>query len=269
MPISRLQTEILTTLAAGRDPGSYVAGATPLNLRGPRYSRDIDVFHDREERVESAALGDAEALTQAGFAVRWVRQSLLIYGAEVAKGDEKTRLEWVADSDFRFFPTVRDPLFGYVLHPVDLAANKMMAAVGRREVRDILDLTTIHRNILPLGAVAWAAVEKSPGFTPAGLLAEIRRNSLYPAAEWRELLTEKPLDPGAVMAELRLALEEAEAFVARMPAAQVGLVFVEAGRPVAPDPAHLERYVSHAGRRQGHWPSSSEIGSAMLDCYRR
>jgi hypothetical protein len=37
---------------------------------------------------------------------------------------EATELEWVVDSDFRFFPTMRDDTFGYVLHPVDLATNK-------------------------------------------------------------------------------------------------------------------------------------------------
>jgi hypothetical protein len=54
---------------------------------------------------------------------------------------------------FRFFPTVQDEVFGYVLHPIDLAMNKLMAAVGRRAVRDLVDLVTIHETILPIGAV--------------------------------------------------------------------------------------------------------------------
>ncbi len=36
-----------------------------------------------------------------------------------------------------------------------------MAAAGRRALRDILDLITIHERILALGAVIWAAVEKA------------------------------------------------------------------------------------------------------------
>ena len=63
--------------------------------------------------------------------------------------------------------------------------NKVMAAAGRRELRDILDLVTIHETILTLGPLIWAAVEKAPGFTPEGLIAEIRRNSNYSASEWR------------------------------------------------------------------------------------
>src|SRR5438270_4795450 len=96
-----------------------------------------------------------------------------------------------------------DETFGYVLHPVDLAMNKVMAAAGRRELRDIVDLVTVHETILPLGAVVWAAVEKSPGFTPEGLIAEIRRNANYPAADWRALQSSEPLDPKDITARLR------------------------------------------------------------------
>src|SRR5437764_449393 len=56
VPLSKIQMDILSLLASQRDPESYVAGATPLNRDAPRYSSDIDVFHDREERVATAAL---------------------------------------------------------------------------------------------------------------------------------------------------------------------------------------------------------------------
>jgi hypothetical protein len=264
VPLSKTQADILRLLASHRDPESYVAGATPLNRTAPRYSSDIDVFHDREERVAFAALNDAQTLELEGYAIRWLRQHPAIHTAEVKRAGDGTRLEWVADSDFRFFPTMRDEIFGYVLHPVDLAMNKVMAAAGRRELRDLVDLVTIHATILPLGAVVWAAVEKSPGFTPEGLIAEVRRNSNYPLAEWRELLTSEPLDPHIVMTRLRSALDEAEAFVTRMPTDKLGLLFLKEGQVVQPDSAHLEIYQTHAGQRRGHWPSNSEITAAML-----
>ena len=53
-----------------------------------------------------------------------------------------------------------------------------------------------------------------------------------------------------------------------MPAGKEGLLFLQEGRVVQPDPARLGDYAEHAGGRHGHWPSSSEIGSAMLDRYR-
>ena len=147
VPLSSIQIDILRLLAANRDPESYVAGAAPLNRAAPRISDDIDVFHDREDRVASAALTDAQTLTKAGYGVVWLRQLPLMYTAEVTRDDTSTRLEWVADSDYRFFPTIKDDTFGYVLHPVDLAMNKVMAAAGRRELRDIVDLVTVHERI--------------------------------------------------------------------------------------------------------------------------
>jgi hypothetical protein len=268
VPISKLQSDILRVLASRRDPESYVAGATPLNREAVRYSGDIDIFHDREERVVSAALADAGTLEAAGFDVRWLRQFPTIYTAEIGRADSHTRLEWVVDSDFRFFPTVRDEMFGYVLHPVDLAVNKTMAAAGRRAVRDLVDLVTVHETILPLGAVVWAAVEKSPGFTPEGLIAEIRRNSHYPAAEWRALETTVPLDPKAVTLQLRWILDEADGFVAGMPSEKAGLLFIEGGKVVQPDSERLDSYSTHAGQRRGQWPSSPEISAAMLERFR-
>jgi hypothetical protein len=254
-------------LAAHRDPESYVAGSTPLNRDAPRFSGDIDVFHDRQERVVQAAINDAAVLKGAGYQVAWLRQLPTIYTAGVTKGDGGTRLEWVADSDFRFFPTMPDETFGYVLHPVDLAMNKVMAAAGRSELRDLVDLVTIHDRILTLGAVVWAAVEKSPGFTPEGLIAEIRRSSNYPRTEWLKLSSSEPLDPKHIMGRLREALEEAEAFVSQMPTGKAGLLFLKEGHVAQPDPSRLHEYQTHAGQRRGGWPTSAEISTAMFERY--
>ncbi len=174
-------------------------------------------------------------------------------------------LEWARDSDFRFYPTVRDEVFGYVLHVVDIATNKALAAAGRREPRDVIDLLTVHDRHMPLGAVMWAAVAKDPGFSPESLIAEIRRNARYRQDDYADLDVIEPLDAGVVARHLRGALDDADAFVRAMPAGKEGLLFLKDGRPVQPDPAHLEAYLEHAGRRRGHWPSSPEIGSAMLD----
>jgi hypothetical protein len=170
VPLSKIQTDILRLLVAHRDPESYVAGATPLNRNAPRISNDIGVFHDREERVAAAALDDTQTLAAAGYHIVWLRQLPLMYTAEVTREGAGTRLEWVVESDYRFFATQPDETFGYVLHPIDLAMNKVMAAAGRCELRDIVDLVTVHQTILPLGAVIWAAVENRPAPRPKGLL---------------------------------------------------------------------------------------------------
>jgi hypothetical protein len=268
VPLSKIQTDILQLLASHRDPESYIAESTPLNRDSPRYSGDIDVFHDREELVARAVSEDAAVLEQQGYTLQWQRREPAIYTVLVERSGEATKLEWVVDSDFRFFPTMRDEMFGYVLHPVDLAMNKAMAAAGRREVRDLVDLVTIHETILPLGAVVWAVVEKAPGFTPEGLIAEIRRSSSYSSVEWRALMTSEPLDPNAIMRLLRGALDEAEAFVAKMPTGKAGLLFLKDGQVTQPDPSRLGDYQTHAGRRRGQWPTSAEISAAMFERYK-
>jgi hypothetical protein len=252
---------------AHRDPESDIADSTYLTRRGTQLSGDIDIFHDHEDRVARAAEEDVAALTAEGMNVQWQRREPLFYQASVSAADDTTRLEWVVDSDFRFYPAQRDPDFGYVLHPADLAPNKIMAAAGRREPRDIVDLIDIHDSILPLGAVAWAAVGKSLGFTPEGLINEVRRLASYRDEDFKRIASEPPVDAGLVMRRLRQALEDADVFVRRMPTEKIGLLFLKSGQAVQPDPEHLDAYATHAGARRGHWPSSSEIGHAMLGRY--
>lgn len=269
MPLSKIQTDILRLLATHRDPESYVAGSTPLNRDAPRYSDDIDIFHDREERVAVAAQADAAFLQEHGYALEWKRREPGIYALIASRSGETTKLEWVLDSDFRFFPTIRDETFGYVLHPVDLATNKVGAAYGRREPRDVVDLLTIHDRILPLGAVVWASAGKSLGFTPEGIINEIRRAARYTDADFRRLASNPPLDPAATMTRLREVLNEAEAFVTRMPTDKVGLLFLKGGHVVQPGPDRLEEYQTHAGQRRGQWPTSADITAAMFERYNK
>jgi len=267
VPLSKIQSDILRLLAAHRDPESYVAGSTPLTRNTPRYSGDIDVFHDREERVGQAATQDIALLQEHGYTVTWTRPGPGVYAVVAARQGATTKLEWVSDSDFRFFPTIRDETFGYVLHPVDLATNKVGAAYGRQEPRDVVDLLAIHERILPLGAVVWASVGKALGFTPEGIINEIRRSARYTEADFRRIDSDPPIDPAATMTRLREVLSEAEAFVSRMPTEKAGLLFLKEGHVVQPDPDRLEKYQTHAGKRRGHWPSSLEITAAMFEEY--
>jgi hypothetical protein len=126
----------------------------------------------------------------------------------------------------RFFPTLRDETFGYVLHPIDLATNKAMAAAGRREPRDIVDLVMIHNEIVPLGAVIWGAVEKSIGFTPEGLINEIRGLARYTASDFNRVDSNPPVDSVDILQQLRQALDKAEDFLMRMPTDKAGLLFL-------------------------------------------
>ena len=73
-----------------------------------------------------------------------------------------------------------------------------------------------------------------------------------------------PVDAGAVPWRLRDVLEKADTFVRAMPAGREGLLFLKDGATVQPDADNLAAYTAHGGSRRGFWPSSSEIGSAMV-----
>jgi len=115
VPLDRIQTDILNLLASHRDPESYVAGSTPLNRDAPRYSGDIDVFHDREERVVHAAMEDCALLAANGYALQWLRREPAFYAVLASQRGETTKLEWAVGS------------------PCDLWRNR--AFVARCEVR--------------------------------------------------------------------------------------------------------------------------------------
>lgn len=267
MPLGKFQSDVLRVLAAQRSPDSDIAGGVAINREGPRFSGDIDIFHDSEARLEAAANTDAAALTAAGYAVTWERVREGKRDATVSRGSEAMPLEWVTDATFRFFPTQPDELFGYVLHPVDLATNKASAAADRRVPRDVVDLVTIHETILPLGAVVCAAVGKFPGVSPEGMLTEITRHSRFTAEEFEALATEEPVDVPALHRRIRSMIEDAESFIAKLPSDAVGVVFMDGDRAVQPDVDALDKYQRNPGAPRGFWPSSPDIARAMLDRY--
>ena len=252
MPLTKFQSHVLRVLAAERSPDSYIAGGVARNREGPRFSGVIDIFQDSENRLAAAAEADAKALTEAGLTLSWGKIQSGKQQAEVYGLGDRMRLEWVHDSAFRFFPTQRDELFGYVLHPVDLATNKASAAADRREPRDIVDLITIHENILPLGAVICAAVGRFPGQSPEEMLSDITRHSRFTAEEFRVLATERPIDVPGLHRRIRTMIENAERFIGRIPSDAVGVVFLD-GRinPFSPTLKLSGKYQRHAGCAPG------------------
>ena len=171
----------------------------------------------------------------------------------------------MTESAFRFFPAQPDELFGYMLHPIDLATNKASAAADRRVPRDIVDLVTVHENILPLGGVVAAAVGRFPGTTPEEMLAEITRHSRFTAEEFQVLATDQPIDVRGLHRRIRRMIEDAESFIARLPSGAVGVVFMDGDKPVQADVAALDRYQRNPGAFSGLWPSSPDITRALLE----
>lgn len=267
MALTELQRRVCRVIAATRIASgeSYVAGGSALNeaLKQPRISRDLDLFHDREEALAYAWDADRKALADAAFMLTVLRERPTFVEAEVREGESSVLLQWVVDSAYRFFPLQSHPDLGLVLHPFDLATNKVLALVGRMEVRDWVDTIATSHVLSPLGLLVWAAAGKDPGLGPSMILAEARRSTRYLALDLATLDFDGPTPTAGDLArDFRSMLAEAEAILALLPADQVGRAVLRAnGTPFRGSVAELStahtqgQLVFHEGRLRGAFPS--------------
>ncbi len=98
MPLTAFQSETLRLLAARRSPESFLAGGTVLNsgIDSPRYSKDLDIFHDVETSVVTSAETDAATLRQAGYEVEWLLRQPLFQRAEVIRSGNRLLIQYFA-----------------------------------------------------------------------------------------------------------------------------------------------------------------------------
>jgi hypothetical protein len=259
MPLTPFQSETLRLLASGRSPESFLAGGMVLNagVDSPRYSKDLDIFHDIEASVVTSAETDAATLRQSGYEVEWLLRQPLFQRAEVVRSRNRLLVEWLFDSAFRFFPVERDELTGWRLNLYDAATNKLLALMGRGEPRDYLDILFFHQRRLSLGALCWASAGKDPGVNPFMILQECQRTTHFRPEQFRELLLATPVDVPRWKQTWIEGSHEAQRLLQSLPAEEVGCLYLDAkGTPVTPDPASPEfsKLRRHFGSVRGAWP---------------
>ena len=224
-----------------------------------RYSDDLDFFHDSEERVAAAFDQDRATLSSRDYEVDVDFALPGFVRAVVRKAGDGTRVDWAHESAWRFMPLVRDPLGGLLLHPIDLAVNKVLALAGRDEPRDFIDILFVHETVLALAGLAWAAVGKDPGLSPLSLLELLKRHGRYRPEEFARLHLAQPFDlPGAKAAWLG-ALSEAESFARSRPPEESGCLYYSRERDafVIPDAGAglaAQNVAPHYGRPGGVLP---------------
>jgi hypothetical protein len=267
MVLTELQRDVCRLIAKHRIASgeSYLAGAATLNelLAAPRVSRDIDLFHDSGEALERTWTADRDLLVDNGFAVSVVRERPSFIEAEVGRDDEGVLMQWARDSAYRFFPLVEHDELGLVLHPFDLATNKVLALVGRLEVRDWIDVIESSRRLQHLGYLSWAAPAKDPGFSPAAILEHAARSARYSAEEVATLSFDgEPPDAARLAMEWRELLAEARELHAALPAEQAGTCVLDADGRLFNGDVHVVRdalgrggITFHAGSMRGSLPT--------------
>lgn len=227
MALTPFQRDVCRELARHRRASgeSYIAGGAALNelTAGGRVSRDLDLFHDTREALIETWNQDQNALRKAGWGVEPVLERPTFVEALVRRGEDTVLLQWTHDSAFRFFPLLEHEELGLVLHPFDLATNKVLALVGRVEARDWIDTMHCDDTVQPLGLLAWACSGKDPGWSPDGIVEHAARSTRYSADEIEALeFDSSPPDPSALSSRWRRILETAREMIALLPSDQVG-----------------------------------------------
>lgn len=254
MPLTDFQKGIASLLKTNRSAASYLAGGAGLHLRDAslRFSGDLDYFNDDETTLKESSRRDIQALKKNGFTIS-VELETPTYLRVIARSKKgATKIEWAHDSDWRFYPAIEHPEVGFILHPIDLATNKLLALAGRNEVRDYLDVIWCSENILPLGALCWAAVGKDPGFTPGSILALLRRKGRFTQEQLDELNTTDRQDVVELKSKWLAALDDAESFIA-VPSVKPGCIFLFDNMAVQPtqfDQTISLRYPSTKGKNE-------------------
>ncbi len=266
MPLTHFQREICRLLAESRERNShsYVAGGAALNelLASSRQSRDIDIFHDTIEALESTWQTDHDLLLQAGYKVNVTRQLTGFVEAEISQKGDAVILQWARDSAFRFFPLIPHSDFGLTLHPFDLATNKILALVGRLEARDWFDTLSCHQQVAPLGLLAWAACGKDEGWNPQLIISEASRNAKISRDECNEIAWDGAAPDFVELKEMwRAAVADAGEIIEMLPPEQVGkAVLLSSGDVFHGDVAQLrnasqnDELIFHDGYIGGVWP---------------
>ena len=264
VPLTAYQAELGRLLAANRSEDSYLAGgaATLAQPNTQRYSQELDYFHHSPARVATAYESDRKTLLANHHLVE---PELTLPGhilAIVRRGDLATKVEWAHDSSWRFMPVMRSEEYGYQLHPVDLATNKILALAGRAEPRDLLDTVYFHEHVLELGPLVWAAVGKDPGFSPLSLLELLRRRGKVRPEDLARLHLVEPIDLQALKGTWLAALDGAETFVRSRPPEEIGCLYYAPGleRFVDPNRHDSGLVVPHFGRPGGVLPRILESG---------
>jgi hypothetical protein len=227
VPLTDFQRRLLAVLAESPNADRYLAGGAAMHFapNSARYSDDLDFFHDSEARVAAAFAQDRGTLEERGYRVN---PELALPGflrAVVSRDGGETRIDWAYDSAWRFMPLVRDELGGLLLHPVDLAINKVLALAGRDEARDFVDILFVHDRVLPLAGLSWAAVGKDPGLTPLSLVELLKRHGRYRPEDFERLNLAQPFDLVEAKRRWLAALAACESFARMRPPDEVGCLY--------------------------------------------
>jgi hypothetical protein len=165
---SSLESIVLAAQAVS--PHVRLVGGTGLALLlGHRRSDDLDLFCGVREEIEPIVRAVEEAGRAQGGEPARVRTGPGFVRLEIPRANETLRLDVASDTAPRL--VAEDTYVGPVRVEAlrDQRANKLVALLGRSELRDLVDLYFIERAQLPVIEGLNEAITKDGGMDPAWL----------------------------------------------------------------------------------------------------
>jgi predicted nucleotidyltransferase component of viral defense system len=198
--LSRSQRRIIASVMSSIEQDGFVmAGGSALIESGvsERPTEDLDAFSASCDDVDAVAKRLVDDLDRGGYVAVIQRSSDSFAQLTVSTGQwRRTELRVELGRDSQLMDSVPSAL-GPMLSLRELAANKVLAAFGRHEPRDLVDLQSISGTV-PLQQAFADAVRKDPGFD-----VEVFREMVSLTVGVRDDLWPKGSDPDLVRSFIR------------------------------------------------------------------
>lgn len=193
--LSRSQRRIISSVMdAIASDGFVIAGGVALVLSGvsDRPTEDLDAFSTSCDDVSVVVERLVDELDRAGYSTEIHRNTESFAQMTVRTGQwRRTELRVELGRDAQLLDAVTSPI-GPMLSIRELAANKVLAAFGRHEPRDLVDLAQIA-TVVALDEAFADAARKDPGFDVDVLREMVTRtcsisDGLWPAGSNPQLV---------------------------------------------------------------------------------
>lgn len=194
MPLDPLAADVVRVALALRPDGRVaLAGGAAMLAHDfvDRPTVDVDLFTPDATDITSLIEQLLPALNERGYRVVVVRSEPTLAHLDVS-GSEGQQIAVELAQDARMRPSVQLAV-GAVLHPEELAADKILALFGRAAARDLVDVDALLRRYSHEDLLQFAA-EKDPACD---------------VAVFRDALSAAAARPDASFAELRVTPERA------------------------------------------------------------
>lgn len=176
--LSEVQRRALVALASLPQEWVLTGGGALVGFYlGHRETRDLDLFFHGLARLERLPDEAFQALSEAGFSVRWVQRTPAFCRMSAEFGGQSVLVDLVAEPVPNVYPAERHTVGEthiLVDSPSEILVNKLAALYSRSEIRDLVDVQALVMEGEDLAAAIGQVHLKDTGFSPADLAWVLR-----------------------------------------------------------------------------------------------